>query len=281
MSETKEVKELKEYNKYETQWILILEEVESITIATHTDLSIAEWLQKKAQKARIEIDKTRESLVKPYNDIVWQINSRAKELTLPITEAEQKIKIKMIKFQQEEEERRQKREREVQEKILLIKKTTNEEELQNLIVSFWDIEDTRIYTACEMQNIEFEKIRKEAEEKKIREAEEKRLEEMKKEQSEEQARLEAQKIEIEREQRKLENERFDLEQQKLAKEVWVKETTPVKIKWERMVTKFKVINENEVPRNLCSPDESKIRKMIDAGFEDIAWVKVWKEKAIY
>lgn len=117
-----EIKELKEYNKYEVQWTLILEEVEAVTIVTTTDLAIAEWVQKKAQKARIEIENTRKDLVKPYNDIVWQINQKAKELTLPITEAEWKIKLKMVKFQQEEEARRQQKEKEVQEKILLIKK---------------------------------------------------------------------------------------------------------------------------------------------------------------
>lgn len=69
--------------------------------------------------------------------------------------------------------------------------------------------------------------------------------------------------------------------QNYLKEVEEKKTAPVKIKWEREVTKFEIVNENEVPRVLCSPDDSKIRKMIDSWITEIQWIKVRKEKVIY
>lgn len=276
-----EIKELKEYNKYEAQGILLQEEVLAIQILSHTDLSSAEWLQKKAQKARIEIENTRKDLVKPYNDIVSQINTKAKELILPIESAEKSIKIKMLTFQQEEERKRQEKEKQVQEKISKIRQTNNEIDLQDLIISFGEIEDNRIYTACEMQNMEFEIRKKEAEEKAIREAEEARLAEISKTQSEEQQRLAKEKMELERQQRELEDEKRKIEQDKLQRETEETKATPVSIKWQRKVKKFEVLDENAVPRNLCSPDEKKIRAMVTAWITEIAWVKVWEEDAIY
>lgn len=276
-----EIKELKEYSKYEAQGILLQEEVLAIQILSHTDLSSAEWLQKKAQKARIEIESTRKELVKPYNDIVWQINSKARDLTLPIETAEKSIKIKMITFQQEEERKRQEKEKLVQECIRKIREINNEEELQKLIISFWEIEDNRIYIACDMQNMEFERRKKEAEEKLIREAEESRLAEIAKIQSEEWQRLAKEKVELERQQRELEEERNKKEQEKLQRETEQTKVMPVHIKWQRKVMKFTVIDENKVPRNLCSPDEKKIRAMVTAWIKEISGVNIREEDAIY
>jgi hypothetical protein len=152
--------QLIEYNEYETLWILVLEEIQNFTISSYQELERWEELQKKAQKARTWLEKVRKQLVSPYNDIVWQINAKAKELTKPIIEAESIIKERMLAF------------------------TTQEE-------------------------------------------------------------------------------------------------NPLKIKWEREVNKFEITDPTLVPRELCSPDESKIRKMIEAWFTTIAWVKVWKEKVIY
>ena len=151
---------MKEYNEYETLGINILDEIQNTSVTSYQELEQAEVLQKKAQKTRTWLEKVRKDLVKPYNDIVWQINAKAKELTKPIIEAEAIIKEKMLSFTSQEE-------------------------------------------------------------------------------------------------------------------------NPLKVKWEREVNKFEIIDETLVPRELCSPDESKIRKMIEAGFTNIAWVKVWKEKVIY
>lgn len=152
--------EMQEYNEYETLGINILEEIQNTTITSYQELEQSEILQKKAQKARTSIEKVRKDLVAPYNDIVKQINTKAKEITAPIIEAEAIIKEKMLSFTAQEE-------------------------------------------------------------------------------------------------------------------------NPLKVKWEREVNKFEIIDQTLVPRELCSPDESKIRKMIEAGFTNIAWVKVWKEKVIY
>lgn len=151
---------MKEYNEYETIWLNILEEIQSTAVTSYKELEQAEVLQKKAQKARTGIEKVRKDLVAPYNDIVKQINTKAKEITAPIIEAEAMIKERMLSFTAQEE-------------------------------------------------------------------------------------------------------------------------NPLKVKWEREVNKFEIIDETLVPRELCSPDESKIRKMIEAGFTNIAWVKIWKEKVIY
>lgn len=274
-------KELKEYNKYESQWLILWDEAEALTITSHTDLSKAEDLQKKCQKLRIEIENTRKDLVKPYNDLVWQINTKAKELILPIQNWEIIVKQKMLNWKQEEERKRLEKEKELQRKITLIKQTNFDDELKELIVSFWEIDDNRVYTACELQQQEFERRKREQEEKEKREAEEKRLEELRKKQNEEQARIEAEKIELERERREIEEAKAKLEMEKLESEVKEKDPIPVKVKWERKVVKFEITNENQVPRSLCSPDEKKIREFVKNWVKEIPWVRVREENAIW
>jgi len=95
--------EMQEYNEYETLGINILEEIQNTTITSYQELEQSEILQKKAQKARTSIEKVRKDLVAPYNDIVKQINAKAKEITAPIIEAETIIKERMLSFTAQEE----------------------------------------------------------------------------------------------------------------------------------------------------------------------------------
>ena len=94
---------MQEYNEYETLGINILEEIQNTTITSYQELEQSEILQKKAQKARTSIEKVRKDLVAPYNDIVKQINAKAKEITAPIIEAETIIKERMLSFTAQEE----------------------------------------------------------------------------------------------------------------------------------------------------------------------------------
>jgi hypothetical protein len=94
---------MKEYNQYETLWVNILEEIQSTSVTSYQELEQAEVIQKKAQKARTSIEKVRKDLVAPYNDIVKQINAKAKDITAPIIEAEKIIKEKMLAFTAQEE----------------------------------------------------------------------------------------------------------------------------------------------------------------------------------
>jgi len=94
---------MKEYNQYETLWVNILEEIQSTSVTSYQELEQAEVIQKKAQKARTGIEKVRKDLVAPYNDIVKQINAKAKDITAPIIEAEKIIKERMLAFTAQEE----------------------------------------------------------------------------------------------------------------------------------------------------------------------------------
>lgn len=46
------------------------------------------------------------------------------------------------------------------------------------------------------------------------------------------------------------------------------------------LTKFEITDPNDVPRDLCSPDESKIRQSIKNGSTDIPGVRIYTEKKV-
>jgi hypothetical protein len=72
-----------------------------------------------------------------------------------------------------------------------------------------------------------------------------------------------------------------MEREKLEKETEKSQVRDVTVKWQRKVTKFEIIDENLVPRDLCTPDEKKIRERVKNWSLEIPWVRVREETAIY
>ena len=198
-----------------------------------------------------------------------QINNLAKEVSIPVEEAEGKIKAKIIERNRKQEEIRIAKEKAVQEAIKSVQACTTLDELSGLI---FEVSDPRIESAILIQKGEIERRIRDEEERLKRVEEEKRLQKIKEEQSEESARLEAEKLEIERQQRELEAERKRLEDEKRQEELRKEEErkakmrdveqAAVKPKGMRKQVKFEIIDETLVPANLCSPDEKKIREYV-------------------
>lgn len=74
-------------------------------IMTRADLSAATDLVKTIKTRFRDVEDERKRLVKPFNDGVDAINARFKSMTVPLKDAEETLKTKMLAFQKEEERR--------------------------------------------------------------------------------------------------------------------------------------------------------------------------------
>lgn len=78
-----------------------------VMIMTRADLSLATDLVKNIKTRHRDIEDERKRLVRPFNDGVDAINARFKSMTVPLKDAEDSLKNKMLAFQKEEEKRAQ------------------------------------------------------------------------------------------------------------------------------------------------------------------------------
>ena len=83
----------------------LCESAAEIIIMSRPDLSAATDIVKAIKSRYRDVEDERKRLVKPFNDGVDAINARFKTMTVPLKEAEDELKRKMLAFQQEEERR--------------------------------------------------------------------------------------------------------------------------------------------------------------------------------
>lgn len=83
----------------------LCENAAGIVIMTRADLSHATDLVKALKSRFRDAEDERKRLVKPFNDGVDAINARFKLMTVPLKEAEDDLKSKMLDFQMEEAKR--------------------------------------------------------------------------------------------------------------------------------------------------------------------------------
>lgn len=83
----------------------LLTAAEDVVIMSRADLSQATDLVKAIKSRFRDAEDERKRLVKPFNDGVDAINARFKAMTVPLKDAEDGLKGKMLAFQQEEERR--------------------------------------------------------------------------------------------------------------------------------------------------------------------------------
>ena len=83
----------------------LCESAADIMIMSRPDLSAATDIVKAIKQRYRDVEDERKRLVKPFNEGVDAINARFKTMTVPLKEAEDELKRKMLAFQQEEERR--------------------------------------------------------------------------------------------------------------------------------------------------------------------------------
>lgn len=279
--------EIKEFNPFKLAWVQLQERVNSIKIYSFEDVESAKNILKECTELEKQIEDARTSITKPVNDMLKNINNMAKEIVLPVNEAKNEIKQKILAYNEEQERIKKAEEARIQKIVDWISKIRYVD-LVEMAIKDLDEKDRNnfiIKTAIENQIFKInERKRIEAEEQKRKE-EQAKLDEEKKKMSEEQAKLAEEKMQIEREKREIEEQKRKQEEEKALAEKQkivdkIQNTETDKVKWIRTVSKWEIIDEKNVPYSLCSPDSKKINDMIKSWVKEIPWLRIREEKAI-
>ena len=89
---------------------------ETLEVKNDFDLQAAAAVVKAVRDMAAHLETERKALVKPFNEGVKNINSRAKAITEPLTKARQVIEGKMLAYQNEKREAEERRQRAEEEK---------------------------------------------------------------------------------------------------------------------------------------------------------------------
>lgn len=263
------------------------DKVKSLEIREFEDIETAKTMLKECNELEKRIENTRTQITGPVNEALKKINNMAKEIALPVNEAKLTLKKKILDWNEEQERIKKAEEERIQNIVSTIKShnnglfladytdTLSEEDKNNFIVK----------TAIFDTKMKIEEAKRAKEEEIKRAEEQAKLAEEKKKMSEEQAKLVEEKMKLEQEKRELEEQkRKDAEAKELAEKEkiveQIKNTEVDKVKWMRTKTNWEIVDENCVPRQLCTPDSKKINEMIKSWITEIPWLRIRQEKAI-
>lgn len=279
--------EIVEFNPFKLAWVNLKDRVSSLEINEFDDIENAKNILKECTELEKRIEDVRTSITKPVNDMIKNINNMAKEVALPVNEAKLDIKQKILNYNEEQERIKKLEENRIQNIIDWVLKIFNSDLLNFYFNKLDEIDKNNfiIKSSVENQKIKIEEKNRKEEEDNRKKQELELLEDEKKRMSEEQAKLADEKLKLEQEKRDLEEQRrADLE----AKQIddrnkiidQIQNTEIDKIKWVRTITKWEIVDENQVPRSLCIPEAKKINELIKTWIKDIPWLRIREEKTI-
>lgn len=297
MSEDQSVKVRTQYDNMIAKVSSFKEEVLAIEISSDSDKDSAAATKKQLQKFKKETDWIRLMTTKPYRDFVKAVNDKWNEVVNMIKEVEAVVDGKILAYAKDLERKRKAREDKVNSFLNKINQCLSIEDI-DWIISTLDIDDARInlFITQKKQQI-LDKIREEEEKRKIKEEEEriKKIEEEAKkkrddadkaaaDKAEKELEEERKKINEDRNSRKLEQRKKEQQEEKeledaqkdlVTQKVIENQTKQSwKIKWQRKVLKFEVVDPSLVPVQYCTVDEKKIRAALSAKIvQNIPWVK--------
>lgn len=267
----------------------LTKEISAIEVKDEETASSAKLLQKSCTALEWLIEDKRKEITKPLNDFVSGINSLAKELVEPISKAKDEIKLKQIKYAQELERQRLEKENEVLAIIAKVQAMPDEVELE-LYADTVTNPDLRIKSAIEAKRGYFEEQERQRKMREAQEIEAKRLAQIAKEQWEEaalRAREQAEeKLRLQKAQDELARQQEDSKQKdaeemaEFQRQQVQKQQSATRVKGLRKVVMFEVTDPLKVPRELCTPDDSKIRESLKENFREIPGLRVWVEDKI-
>ena len=105
---TTAIKEIEQLKVFESKDIVECIEKSAMEINDKQDAQQSEIIKNVLKNHRLNIEKTRKILVEPYNNVVKQINTKAKELIEPIEVAEKILNKKQIAYNDKVEEEKRK-----------------------------------------------------------------------------------------------------------------------------------------------------------------------------
>lgn len=278
-------------------------EAEAIEVTDGTSLTKAITLKKETVRHRNRTNEERLKITRQFDSITKQFISKEEEVLLPALEAESIVKSKILAYEEELEKKRQAEIKKIQLFVDSVKvnpkikrSTATPEDIEKESVRLEkEIEDFNDYYLgnpdVNKQIVEsrafLEELKAYVVERDRQAAEKKRLDEEAAKQSAERAKIEAEKAEIEAKRVRVQQEEArvkrlkDVEEARQAAEKAAKKAKTVANRapktGSRTVMRFEIVNAELVPRDLCVPDESLVRKAIDAK-RQIPGVKVWEER---
>lgn len=257
----------------ETSTKTLEKKINDFTITNPSDTIVAKSLKDEATKLEKMVDEMRDSTVRPYNEFVKQVNAKAKEYSLPIEKIKEGIvgKIKAYELKVKAEEDR--KNRLISEAVENISKAQSIEEVENIYTSL-EYKNPTIDFMYTQRKIDITETIRIAEVKKQQEKEADRLADLKKTADNETIKFEEQKQALANQQRDLDEQKAQFEAQKIQREVVSKIENEIviptaRVKSTRTVWKMEIINPDEVPRDFCIPNETKIREAIKTGTREI------------
>lgn len=108
----------------------ITQEAEAVKVESHEDVTVALEVVKKVKEFGKFVETERTALTKPLNDTVTQINTMAKQYSIPAEKLEKDIKSKILAFNEKELQASQEKEKKIQDKIKEINACMTLEELE-------------------------------------------------------------------------------------------------------------------------------------------------------
>lgn len=257
--------EMKEFKVLQDSIVSLQEKYSALVdIKSYEDTLIAVEIRKEAKSLEKDIEEKRDTMVRPMNDMVGQINKKAKEIKQPILDvvADIDAKVKVWNDEQqriaeekarEERERAEKerKEREEQERKIREEEDKKRREEEERIREQQRIADEKLKQA---QNATDEVERKKAEEESKIAQERAQLEK-------EKADFEERKRQEEEDRRnKIEEDRQNEETLNIAKASETEKVKGTKTRWT-----FEIVDHTKIPVDYMTADEKKIREAIKNG----------------
>lgn len=254
------------------------------------DNQAARFLLKQCQQTQQELEATRVSIVKPFNDFVGEVNTLFKGISAPILESKAMVNQKIVAHAQKQERIRleEERKRFAAEQARLRKLEEERQERERIEREKREAEEKALAEERErLRKLEEEQIAKEMEAQKASEEEKQKVLAEAERQRKEREALEQEKLEVERLKREAEEERKRIdeekaleEQRKIAEQERVRKEQENKVKGIVKSWQWEIVDENSVPRAFCTPDSKKINQAIKTGIREINGLRIFEATTV-
>lgn len=250
------------------------------------DKQIADMLKKECLLTIQNLEAKRREITVPVNNFISEVNALFKATAIPLLEAQNIVKQKILSYDQEQE----KIKRELEEKAMEAERERllklEEERLERERIEKLKREEEERKLKAEqdrLRKLEEERIAKEIESKLLNESEQKKIREEAEKQRLEKERLEREKLEVKRmkreaeeEKKKLDEERKEMEVKRLAEIEKKRKDAELKVKGIFRHWTWEVVEEEKIPRAFCSPDNKKINQAIKSGIRIIDGIRIFQ-----
>lgn len=233
----------------------LLENSISLIIKKQEDANSASLILKQCQNTEKDLEAKRVSIMSPIRTFVNEVNSLFKDTSIPLLQAKELVKKKIVAFNLEIEVKR------LQEQ----KKRNDEERLR-----LKKIEDARIAR----EKIEMEKRNAEEERlKKMKEASPEYQAEQKKQEAERQKRLAGEEKKRIAEEKRIANEKLKADTEKAKLDA-------INVKGINKRFTYEIVDSSKIPVIFCSPDSKKINDAIKLGVREIKGLKIYEVTSV-